>query len=174
MVSVLVNLYIHNGVAFNARISVTLQAYMEYTSVAVKGAVAAVDGNIPAINCSEHVKYGYHAHIRISSDWSFFLPRVGSECSSGIIYFSRLLSIVVTTTLMLVVSVRTCVQFYSLRGATKLGRLTCMYVALSSTERLTVVTKSSASVTCNGVPYSFHSMYNPNKEPLCISSMEGI
>ena len=33
---------------------------MEYTSTAVKGAVAAVDGNIPPINCSEHVKYDCH------------------------------------------------------------------------------------------------------------------
>ena len=39
-----------------------LQAYMEYTNIAVKGAVAAVDGNIPPINCFEHVKYG-HLHV---------------------------------------------------------------------------------------------------------------
>ncbi|XP_065893122.1 clustered mitochondria protein homolog isoform X2 [Dysidea avara] len=30
--------------------------YMEYCNIAARGAVAAVDGNIPPINCSEHVK----------------------------------------------------------------------------------------------------------------------
>ena len=45
---------------------------MEYTNVAVKGAVAAVDGNIPPINCSEPVKYG-HAHLNMCSDWIFFV-----------------------------------------------------------------------------------------------------
>jgi len=33
------------------------QLYMEYCSIAVKGAIAAVDGNIPPLNRSEHVKY---------------------------------------------------------------------------------------------------------------------
>ena len=45
---------------------------MEYAGIAVKGAVAAVDGNIPSINCSEHVKYGCHTYTRISSDPSLF------------------------------------------------------------------------------------------------------
>ena len=77
---------------------------MEYANIAVKGAVAAVDGNIPPINCSEHVKYGCHVHTRTLSDWPFCLPRVGNVCSSGIIYFSHLLLIVVKAILMSVVS----------------------------------------------------------------------
>ena len=78
------------------------QLYVEYTNVAVKGAVAAVDGNIPPINCSEHVKY-VHAHTIMSSDW-LFLAYTGNACSSGITYFSHLPLMVVTTTQMLVVS----------------------------------------------------------------------
>ena len=79
-----------------------LQAYMEYTNIAVKGAVAAVDGNIPPINCSEHVKYD-HTHTDMASDRSVSVT-LGNACSSGIIYFSHLLLIVATTILMLVVS----------------------------------------------------------------------
>ena len=45
---------------------------MEYAGIAVKGVVAAVDGNIPSINCSKHVKYGCHIHTKISSDPSLF------------------------------------------------------------------------------------------------------
>ena len=48
------------------------QLYMEYSNVAVKGAVAAVDGNIPPLNCSDHVKYAIV--YMLTSDWLFLSP----------------------------------------------------------------------------------------------------
>ena len=103
------------------------QLYVEYTNVAVKGAVAAVDGNIPPINCSEHVKY-VHTYAIMPSDWLFlFLVYTGNACSSGITYFSHLPLMVVTTTLMLVVSYCNCVNCVYIRIVTKtqLNLLTC-------------------------------------------------